>query len=58
LNVLGDVAVNEIFVVVLLHIATAEGTPVIWGIGFTVTVITYGVLAAQLPPVEVGVTRY
>ena len=38
LNVLGAVAFNGIFVAVLLQIATAEGTPVTSGIGFTVTV--------------------
>lgn len=58
LKLLGAVAVSGIFVVVLLQIATAEGTPVTCGIGFTVTVIVYGALAGQLPPVDVAVTRY
>jgi hypothetical protein len=39
-NVLGAVAFREIFVAVLLHIATVEGTPVTCGVGFTVTVTT------------------
>jgi hypothetical protein len=57
-NVLGAVADRGMFVAVLLQIATVAGTPVITGVGFTVTVITYGALDGQLPPVEVGVTRY
>jgi hypothetical protein len=57
-NVLGAVAVKGIFVAVLLQIATVDGTPVTTGVGLTVTVIVYGALAGQLPPVEVGVTRY
>jgi hypothetical protein len=57
-NVLGAVAVSGMFVVELLHIATVEGTPVICGSGLTVTIILYGADATQLPPVEVGVTRY
>jgi hypothetical protein len=57
-NVLGAVAVKGIFVAVLLHIAAVAGTPVIAGVGFTVTVTVYEVLAGQLPAVEVGVTRY
>jgi hypothetical protein len=57
-KVLGAVAVKGIFVVVLLQIATVAGTPVIAGVGFTVIVITYAVLPGQVPPVDVGVTRY
>jgi hypothetical protein len=57
-NVLGAVAVRGMFVAVLLQIATAEGTPVTTGVGLTVTMIEYGALAGQFPPVEVGVTRY
>jgi hypothetical protein len=57
-NVLGAVAASGIFVAVLLQIATAEGTPVTTGRGFTVTVITKGALAGQVPAVDVGVTRY
>jgi uncharacterized protein (DUF433 family) len=57
-NVLGAVAVKGILVAVLLQIATVAGTPAIAGVGLTVTVIVYGALAAQLPTVEVGVTRY
>jgi hypothetical protein len=40
LNVLGAVALSGIFVVVLLQMATVAGTPVITGLGLTVTVIT------------------
>jgi hypothetical protein len=40
LKVLGAVALNEILVAVLLHIAAVEGTPVTCGVGLTVTVIT------------------
>lgn len=58
LNVLGAVAANGMFVAVLLQIANVEGTPVTTGIGFTVTVIIYGAAAGQLPPIDVGVTRY
>jgi hypothetical protein len=38
-NVLGAVAASAILVAVLLQIATAEGTPVTTGVGFTVTMI-------------------
>jgi hypothetical protein len=38
-NVLGAVAVNGMLVAVLLHIAAVAGTPVIAGVGLTVTVI-------------------
>jgi hypothetical protein len=57
-NVLGAVAARGMFVAVLLQMATVAGTPVIAGVGLTVTVIVYELLAGQLPPVEVGVTRY
>ncbi len=57
-NVLGAVAVSAMLVAVLLQIATADGTPVTTGVGCTVTVITYGAEAGQLPPIEVGVTWY
>ena len=57
-NELGAVADNGILVEVLLHIATAAGTPVTCGVGLTVTVIVNGVLAAQPPAIDVGVTRY
>jgi hypothetical protein len=57
-NVLGAVAVNGIFVAVLLQIDAVAGTPVITGLGFTVTVMVYAELAGHKPPVEVGVTRY
>jgi hypothetical protein len=57
-KVLGAVAVNGIFVDASLQIVAVAGTPVIAGVGFTVTVIVYGVLAAQPPVVDVGVTRY
>jgi hypothetical protein len=58
LNVLGAVALSGMFVAVLLQIANVDGTPVIAGVGLTVTVIVYGAAAGQLPPVEVGVTMY
>jgi hypothetical protein len=54
----GAVAVNVISGDVLLQIATVLGTPVICGVGLTVTVIKYGELVLQFPPVEVGVTKY
>lgn len=38
LNVLGAVALNGIFVAVLLQIANVAGTPVTTGVGCTVTV--------------------
>src|SRR5205085_3095927 len=57
-NVLGAVALSGMFVAVLLQIAAVDGTPVTCGVGFTVTVIVYGAAAGQLPPVDVGVTRY
>jgi hypothetical protein len=57
-NVLGTLAVKGIFVAVLLQIESVAGTPVTTGVGFTETVIVYGALATQLPPVDVGVTRY
>jgi hypothetical protein len=37
--VLGAVAVSGMLVAVLLQIATAAGTPLIAGVGFTVTVM-------------------
>jgi hypothetical protein len=56
-KVLGAVALSGILVAVLLQIATEDGTPVMTGLGFTVTVIVYGA-PAQVPVVEVGVTIY
>ena len=57
-NVLGAVAFSGMLVAVLLQIACVAGTPVITGVGLTVTVIVYGAAAGQLPPVDVGVTIY
>jgi hypothetical protein len=52
----GALEVMEIFGLVALHIATVAGL-VITGVGFTVIVIGVAV-PAQLPAVDVGVTRY
>jgi hypothetical protein len=57
-NVLGVVALNAMFVAVLLHIAAVDGTPVTCGVGFTVTVTVYAPAAGQLPAVDVGVIKY
>ena len=46
------------FVAVLLQILAAAGTPVILGVGLTVTTTLYGAAEAQLPVVLVAVTRY
>ena len=56
--VLGVVAFSAILVAVLLQIATAVGTPVICGVGLTVTVTTNGAADGQLPVVDVAVTKY
>lgn len=56
-NVLGVLADSIIFGLPPLQIA-AGGAFVTAGVGCTVTVITYGALAGQAPPVDVGVTRY
>jgi hypothetical protein len=55
-NVLGALAVNDMFGLVALQIATVAGF-VTAGFGFTVTVIVYGA-PAQPPVVDVGVTMY
>jgi hypothetical protein len=55
-KLLGALAVSEIFGLVLLHIATVAGL-VTTGVGFTVTVMLYGV-PTHPPVVEVGVTIY
>jgi len=56
-NVDGAVAFNEIFVDVLLQIATLDGTPVIAGVGLTVTVIV-NESPIQPPAMDVGTTMY
>ena len=56
-NVLGVLAVSGIFVVPSLQIVSVAAV-VRTGLGFTVTVIVYGVCDTQAPVVDVGVTRY
>jgi hypothetical protein len=55
-NVLGALAVSAMFGLVAVQIELVAAL-VTAGVGFTVTVIVYGV-PAQLPVVEVGVTMY
>ena len=45
-------------VAVPLQIDAVAGTPVILGVGFTVTMMEYGAAEGQLPPVLVAVTKY
>ena len=55
---LGAVELNDMFVDVLLQMLAVDGTPVICGVGLTVTMIEYGADDGQLPVVLVAVTRY
>lgn len=56
-NVLGAVAVSAIFVAVPLQMVAVLAV-VTTGLGFTVTVIVYGVPGHAGEAVDVGVTRY
>ena len=56
-NVLGTLAVSAILVAVLLQIVSALAV-VTKGVGFTVTVIVYGLPGQAVDTVDVGVTMY
>jgi len=52
------VAANGILVALLLRSSAVDGTPVILGVGLTVTTTLYGDADGQLPVVLVAVIRY